>query len=115
VDDRRLTPRRLVDLDVMAAVSSERPLPAARAVDVSRQGLLMAFAEPLGFLPEHRLLVSLCVDDFRMNALASVVRCERGEDFRTYVAVTFADLYEPDYDELCRRLDEREHARNHAA
>ncbi|MCU1359003.1 MAG: hypothetical protein JWN99_292 [Ilumatobacteraceae bacterium] len=68
----------------------------------------MAFVEPLGFLPEHRMLVSMRVDDFRLNALASVVRCERGADFRTYVAVKFADVYETDYDELCQRLDRRE-------
>jgi hypothetical protein len=104
-DERRACPRRAVGVEVFAALSPEAALPQAHAVDVGCGGMLMAFVEPVGFLPERRMLVSMRIDDFRFNALASVVRCDRGSDFRTYVAVKFVDLFQDDYDELCQRLD----------
>jgi hypothetical protein len=92
---------------VVAAVAPERPLPSARAIDISRGGLLVAFVEPLGFTPGDRILVTLPDVGFRFHAYGSVVRCERGTDFRTYVAIEFVDVDEHDYDELCAHLDER--------
>ena len=114
VNDRRAFGRRQIDVPVVAAASPEAVLPQARAVDISRGGLLMSFAEPLGFVPGHRMLVTVpppVSDDrfwspghSRFHALASVVRCDRGDDFRTYVAVEFVGLDDSDYDELCRRV-----------
>lgn len=113
--ERRCSARRPVDRDVIAALSPEQALPNARTIDVSRGGMLMAFVEPVGFLPERRMLVVMRVEDFRFNALASVVRCERGADFRTYVAVKFVDVYTTDYDELCERLDHVERVSDDAS
>jgi len=106
VNERRAFPRRTVDVPVVAAVSSESVLPSGRAVDIGRGGMLMSFVEPLGFLAGDRMLVTLPSIGFRFHALGSVVRCERGLDFRTYVAMKFIESSEIDYDELCQRLDE---------
>jgi hypothetical protein len=92
---------------VVAAVAPERPLPSARAIDISRGGLLVAFVEPLGFLPGDHILVTLPDVGFRFHAFGSVVRCERGTDFRTYIAIQFNDVDEQDHDELCAHLDGR--------
>jgi hypothetical protein len=105
VRERRSCPRRGLDVEVFAAISPEMALPGARAIDVCRGGMLMAFAEPVRLLLEWRMLVSMRIADFRFHAIASVVRCERGADLRTYVAMKFVDVYETDYDELCERLD----------
>ena len=78
-------------------------------VDVSRSGILLAFAEPVGFAADHRLVVSLDLIDGEFHALARVTRVERGADFRTYVATEFVNLDTVDYDELTdqiSRLDE---------
>ena len=113
--ERRACARRRVDLDVSAAVSPEMALPRARAIDIGCGGLLMAFVEPIGFARGHKMLVSMRLDDFRFNVLASVVRSERGSDSRTYVAVEFIDIYATDYDDLCQRLDHSERMSNSAS
>lgn len=56
-------------------------------VDASPGGVLIAFAEPIGLLVGQRICVSLTLDDGALHLLASVVRVERGDDFRTYVGV----------------------------
>jgi hypothetical protein len=90
---------------VVAAAAPEHALPGARAVDISRGGLLMAFVEPIGFAPGDRMLVTLPDVGFRFHARGEVVRCERGTDFRTYVAMRFTDFDEDDFDDLCAHLD----------
>lgn len=86
------------------AASPEAPLPTATTVDVSREGILVAFAEPVGFVVGHRLLVSLDLPHGQFHALAEVTRVERGDDFRTYVATEFVDVHTDDYDELTEHL-----------
>ena len=92
--ERRACPRRSADLGVFAALSPEAALPEARRDRHLPWRHVDRVRRTMGFLPERRMLVSMRIDDFRLNALASVVRCERGSDFRTYVAVKFVDIYE---------------------
>jgi hypothetical protein len=107
VKERRAHPRRRLDTKVVAASAPECALPSARAIDISRGGLLMAFVEPIGFVAGDRMLVTLPDVGFRFHARGEVVRSERGTDFRTYVALRFTDFADEDYDELCARLDAR--------
>jgi hypothetical protein len=104
--DRRGFPRRGIETGVVAALSPERSLPRATTVDIGRGGLLMAFVEPVGFVPGHRLLVTLPAVGFRFHAFGRVVRCERGADARVYVAIAFVDVSDGDFDELSQHLDE---------
>jgi hypothetical protein len=104
VKERRAHPRRSLDTRIVAAAAPEHALPSARAIDISRGGLLMAFVEPIGFTVGDRMLVTLPDVGFRFHARGEVVRCERGTDFRTYVALQFTDFADEDYDELCAHL-----------
>lgn len=104
VNERRAHPRRSAHIAVRVASSAEVPLPSALTVDVSRGGVLLAFAEPVGFAVGHRLLMSLDLRHGQFHALGQVARVERGDDFRTYVATEFVDIDTDDYDELTEQL-----------
>ena len=73
------------------ATVSERPMPAARTVDASADGLLLAFAEPVGLQPDMRVCITVRLPDGRVHLTARVARATRGDDFRTYVAVSLRD------------------------
>ncbi|MCU1391354.1 MAG: hypothetical protein JWL72_4692 [Ilumatobacteraceae bacterium] len=105
MEERRREPRRDLDLGVRVAAAPEQRLPRGRALNISRNGLLVAFEEPVGLPSDHRLVVSLDLGDGHFHALGRVVRTERGDDFRTYVAVEFVSFFQDDFDELTRRLD----------
>lgn len=67
---------------------SERPIPAATTIDASDDGLLLAFAEPVGLTAGMRVCVTVRLPDGRVHLIADVARATRGDDFRTYVAVS---------------------------
>jgi len=93
------------------AASPEHRLPQAETVDISRGGLLLAFDEPVGFPLMHRLVISLELPDGHFHALGHVSRVERGDDFRTYVAMSFVHVRDEEFDELLSRLDTLDHER----
>jgi len=66
---------------------------------------LLAFDEPVGFPLGHRLVISLELIDGHFHALGHVARVERGNDFRTYVAMTFVHVRPEEFDDLMSRLD----------
>jgi hypothetical protein len=105
VEDRRSQVRRTLDVAARVAASPEQRLPRARCVDISRGGMLIAFDEPIVFPDGHRLVVSLDLPDGHFHALGVAVRTDRGDDFRTYVAMSFMSLRPEDYDELEAQLD----------
>jgi len=111
VDERRGNPRRTVKLPARVAASPEERLPRAETVEISRGGVMLAFDEPVGFPLMHRLVVSLELPDGHFHALGHVARVERGDDFRTYVAMTFVHVPPDEFDELFSRLDLLEHDR----
>jgi hypothetical protein len=76
-----------VQHSVRIGTVSEAPLPPADVVDASPTGILVAFAEPVGLLTGQRLCLSFPLPDGALHLMASVVRVERGDDFRTYVGV----------------------------
>ena len=78
----------------------EVALPRAEAIDVGRGGCLLAFVEPIGLVLGRRVLISARGDAGVAHTMGSVVRCERGTDFRTYVAVEFVDLDDREYELL---------------
>jgi hypothetical protein len=82
-----------VSLPVRVATMSEQPLPAAASVDASHNGVLVALAEPFGLVHDTRVCLSLPGDDGHVHLMGRVRRVERGDDFRTYVALS---LDEPD-------------------
>jgi hypothetical protein len=87
-------------------------LPCAETVDVSRGGLLLAFNEPVGFPVGHRLVISLDLPDGQFHSLGHVTRADRGDDFRTYVAMEFDHLREHDFDDLSAQLDKLDEHRS---
>jgi len=111
MQERRGDPRRTVTLPARVAASPEQRLPRAETVDISRSGLLLAFEEPVGFPVAHRLVVSLELPDGHFHALGHVTRVERGEDFRTYVAMNFVHAPHDELDELFNHLDSLDHDR----
>lgn len=92
-------------MDVRIALAPEHRLPMGRTLNVSRSGLLVAFGEPVGVAPADRLVVSLELGTGHFHALGRVARCERGDDFRSYMALEFVRMSTEDYDELMRHLD----------
>ena len=105
MNDRRQHPRQAINLPARVAASPEQRLPRARCVDISRDGLLIAVDEPVGFARGHRLVVSLDLPDGHFHALANVVRTERGADFRTYIAMEFLSIRQDDFDDLVAQLE----------
>jgi hypothetical protein len=95
----------VIKVSARVAASPEHRLPRAEAVDISRGGLLLAFSEPVGFPVGHRLVVSLDLPDGHFHSLGTVSRVERGDDFRTYIAMTFAHVRDEEWDELTDQLD----------
>ena len=105
MQERRGNSRRPVKLPARVAASPEQRLPRADTVDMSRGGLLLAFGEPVGFPVAHRLVVSLELPDGHFHALGHVTRVERGDDFRTYVAISFVNVRPEEFDDLFDRVD----------
>lgn len=103
--DRRAHPRRPIHVRSFVAGSPESRLPRARTVDVSPGGLLLAFVEPVGMPVTSRLVVSLVLPDGRFHALGTVRRVERGDDHRTYVAMSFDDLSADEFVRLTEQFD----------
>ena len=91
---------------VDVSASPEQPLPAATTIDLSVQGVLLAFPEPVSLESGARIVVSLRLRDGRLHSLATVRRADRGEDYRTYVAVTFDHLTDDDRQRLAEVLDD---------
>lgn len=85
--NRRTRPRRVVHHTVRIGTVREAPLPCADVIDASPSGVLVAFAEPIGLMAGQRLCLSFALPDGALHLMASVVRVERGDDFRTYVGV----------------------------
>lgn len=75
-------------------------MPAANIVDVSRNGALVAFDEPIALQDGERAVVSISIHDGLLHTLSRVVRCARGDDFRTYVAFEFESLHADDDERL---------------
>jgi hypothetical protein len=111
VDERRANARRTVKVSARVAAAPEQRLPRADTVDISRSGVLLAFDEPVGFPAMHRLVISLELPDGHFHALGHVTRVERGDDFRTYMAMSFVHVSEDEFDELLSRLDTLDHDR----
>ena len=111
MDERRANERRPAKVIARVAASPEHRLPRAETVDISRGGLLLAFDEPVGFPLMHRLVISLELPNGHFHALGHVSRVERGDDFRTYVAMNFVHVRDEEFDELLSRLDTLDHER----
>lgn len=114
MDERRAHPRRTVKLPACVAASPELRLPRAETVDISRDGVLLAFDEPVGFPLMHRLVITLKLPDGHFHALGHVSRVERGDDFRTYVALSLDDVSAEEFDELISHIDSNDDARDRA-
>ena len=80
------------------ANTTEAIPPSANIVDLSLGGALLSFDEPLGFLMDERVVVSIPPSDEPILLLGRVVRVARGTDFRTYIAVQFDE-------EQCNELE----------
>jgi PilZ domain len=85
--DRRRSDRRQLHRVVRVGTPAEALLPAARLMDVSDEGLLVAFPEPIGLSLGGRVCVSLPSADGAVHLLARVARVARGADFHTYVGL----------------------------
>jgi hypothetical protein len=105
MEERRSSARRRLSIPATLAASPEHRLPQAETLDISLDGLLLAFAEPVGFPVGHRLVVSLQLPRGHFHALGNVVRVERGDDDRFYMAMAFTGLRPDDYAELEHQLD----------
>ena len=103
-DERRASSRVSLSTDVVVSSAREQPLPCAVTVDISLDGVLLAFPEPVSFEPGARIVVSLALTDGRLHSLAVVQRTDRGADYRTYVAVTFEHLGGEDRRRLAEAL-----------
>lgn len=97
------------------AASPEQRLPRAQTVDLSRGGVLLAFDEPVGFPRTHRLVISLELPNGHFHALGHVSRVDRGDDFRTYVAMTFVHVRDDEFDELVSQIESLDHDRPHGS
>lgn len=93
--DRRAAPRVRLGREVRVAAMTEQALPTAHAIDASATGVLVALAEPFGLPQQTRVCVSMPTSDGLVHLMGRVQRVERGDDFRTYVALR---LDEPDAD-----------------
>jgi hypothetical protein len=73
------------------AAAVEQPMPAADAIDGSNTGVLVALSEPFGLVKGARVCLSLPTAEGLLHMAGRVRRVERGDDFRTYVAVSVSD------------------------
>lgn len=90
---------------------SEAVPPEVEVIDVSLGGALVAYDEPVGLLVGERVVVSLVPVDAAVLLLGRVVRVARGADFRTYVAVQFAEEQADELDRLAAELGHLRRAR----
>jgi hypothetical protein len=89
--DRRVATRTILNCSVRMATAAEQPMPAADGVDASDHGVLIALAEPVGIVRGTRACISMPTSDGLLHLLGTVQRVERGDDFRTYVALHLLD------------------------
>ena len=92
-------------VEAQVAAAPEALLPSAATVDASIGGVLLAFAEPVGFPLGHRLIVSLNLAEGRIHLLGHVRRVERGDDFRTYAAIELGETVAEEYGRLIESLE----------
>ena len=106
--ERRRYPRVSSTMSARASNLSEAVSPPVSVIDVSLGGVLVAYAEPAGLVVDDRAVVC-----FELSIGTAVLlgrggaRCA-GTDFRTYVAVQFADGQDEEVDRLAEEL-RREH------
>ncbi|MGE0880934.1 MAG: PilZ domain-containing protein [Acidimicrobiia bacterium] len=86
--------RRAVHREVRIATTAETPMPMASMIDASDTGVLIATDEAFGVAPDHRLCVSIALDDGPLHLIGRVVRVARGTDFRTYIGLQLDLPYE---------------------
>lgn len=79
--------RRVVHRDVRIATTAEMPMPPASMIDASETGVLVATEEAFGVAPDHRLCVSIALDDGPLHLIGRVARVARGVDLRTYIGL----------------------------
>jgi hypothetical protein len=89
--DRRRNVRARLNCPVQMAAAVEQPMPSADAIDGSETGVLVALAEPFGLMRGARVCLSMPTRDGLLHMVGRVQRVERGDDFRTYVAVSVSD------------------------
>lgn len=89
--ERRAAARVWVDRPVRVASMTEQALPRADSIDASSSGVLVALAEPVGLACDTRVCFSMPTDDGMVHLLGRVRRVERGDDFRTYIALSLDD------------------------
>jgi len=89
--ERRSATRVVVRAPVRFAAFGEHPMPGAEAIDASYDGVLLALAEPVGLVPNTRVCVSWSTERGALHLLGHVRRVQRGDDFRTYVALSIEE------------------------
>jgi len=92
----------------MMATHREQAVTDARTVDVSRNGVLLAFGGPtVPFQVGDRCLVSLTLPDGVLHLLGSIRRREVGHDDAHYIGVEFECVSDEDWVclEAATRLD----------
>jgi len=104
VGERRGAQRCQPDLAV-AVAQTEHRLPPARTIDISTNGVLLAFEEPVGFVEGTRAVLSIELPSGHLHTLSTIRRVARGLDFRTYVALEFELMRD---DEVARLADDLE-------
>ena len=109
--ERRTHPRKSIHRPISVGVAPERPLPTANIIDMSLDGALVAFDEPIALHDGERAVLSITVRDGVLHTMSTVVRCARGDDFRTYVAFSFGALRSEDDERLATYLDDPDHPR----
>ena len=103
--ERRAHPRTTISFRAHIANVSESIPPEVEVIDVSLGGALVAYDEPVGLLVGERVVVSLVPLDASVLLLGRVVRVARGSDFRTYVAVEFAEHQDDEIGRLDTELE----------
>lgn len=103
--ERRAHPRTTISFRARLANVSEAIPPEVEVIDVSLGGALVAYPEPIGLHLDERVVISLCPVDAPVILLARIVRVARGADFRTYVAVQFAEQQDDEVARLDAELE----------
>jgi hypothetical protein len=103
--ERREFPRHRAGWTAVVGHANEHVMPSTDVVDMSLQGALLVFDEPVGVTPEERLVVSLSTPAGKVHLISRVVRSARGTDFRSYVAVRFEEIDRAERDHLAGLLE----------
>jgi hypothetical protein len=78
-----------LDVPTRVAASPSHVSSEVTAIDISLDGVLVAFAEPVGLLHDQQVVVSLGPAGDWVHLTGRVKRVEHGLDFRTYAAIEF--------------------------